>query len=114
MFWKDILENHTDLLEQFKNDLLSKMQYVLAEKHLWLNCNYETKETIETSTVFLTTTPQISNISIDININEDNHKYPKITLNYNLSSNPNKKFQGKALLRWGNGNGIANIRWNIS
>ena len=38
----------------------------------------------------------------------------KITLNYNLSSNPNKKFQGKALLRWGNGNGIANIRWNIS
>lgn len=114
MFWKDILENHTDLLEQFKNDLLSKMQYVLAEKHLWLNCNYETKETIETSTVFLTTTPQISNISVDIDLNEDKNKSPKITLKYNLSSNPGKEFQGEARLRWGNGNGISNIRWNIS
>ena len=90
------------------------MQHCLSQKHLWLNAHYTTSNAIETSIMFLTVTPQISNLSIDINTNEDSHKYPKITLNYNLSSNPNKKFQGQALLRWGNGNGIANIRWNIS
>lgn len=114
IFWKNILENNPDILEQFKQELLIKMQHCLSQKHLWLNAHYTTSNTIDTSIMFLTVTPQISNLSIDINTNEDNHKYPKITLNYNLSSNPNKKFQGKALLRWGNGNGIANIRWNIS
>jgi hypothetical protein len=114
MFWKNILENNTEILEQFKQDLLTKMQHCLSQKHLWLNAHYTTSKSIETSQMFLTVTPQISNLSIDINTNEDSHKYPKITLNYNLSSNPNKKFQGQALLRWGNGNGIANIRWNIS
>ena len=114
MFWKNILENEPAILEQFKQDLLTKMQHCLSQKHLWLNAHYTTSNTIETSLMFLTITPQISNLSIDINTNEDSHKYPKITLNYNLSSNPNKKFQGQALLRWGNGNGIANIRWNIS
>jgi hypothetical protein len=92
MFWKNILENNPEILD----------------------AHYTTSKSIETSQMFLTVTPQISNLSIDINTNEDSHKYPKITLNYNLSSNPNKKFQGQALLRWGNGNGIANIRWNIS
>ena len=114
LFWKNILENNPEILEQFKQDLLTKMQHCLSQKHLWLNSHYTTSNTIETSLMFLTITPQISNLSIDINTNEDSHKYPKITLNYNLSSNPNKKFQGQALLRWGNGNGIANIRWNIS
>tara|TARA_Y100000768_G_scaffold384553_1_gene368826 strand:+ start:920 stop:1804 length:885 start_codon:yes stop_codon:yes gene_type:complete len=114
MFWKNILENNPEILEQFKQDLLTKMQHCLSQKHLWLNAHYTTSKSIETSQMFLTVTPQISNLSIDINTNEDSHKYPKITLNYNLSSNPNKKFQGQALLRWGNGNGIANIRWNIS
>ena len=69
---------------------------------------------IESKKDFLTITPQISNISIDVDLNEDKNKAPKITLKYNLSSNPNKIFQGEALLRWGNGNGISNIRWNIS
>jgi hypothetical protein len=114
LFWKNIQENHPDKLKQFEQEVLLKMQNCLSQKHLWLNVYYQTTTTIESEICFLTITPQISNLSLTINTNEDNHKYPKIILNYNLSSNPNKKFQGKALLRWGNGNGIANIRWNIS
>jgi len=114
VFFKHTLKNKAEILELFKKDLTTKMKDCLSQKHLWLNANYETTNTIEPSQLFLTVTPQISNISIDINLNENNNKYPKITLYYNLSSNPDKKFKGEARLRWGNGNGIANIRWNIS
>tara|TARA_B100000795_G_scaffold104953_1_gene77456 strand:+ start:1780 stop:2658 length:879 start_codon:yes stop_codon:yes gene_type:complete len=113
-FWKNIQENNPDKLKQFEQEVLLKMRNCLSQKHLWLNVYYETTSTIEPGICFLTITPRISNLSLTINTNDGNHKYPKIILNYNLSSNPNKKFQGNALLRWGNGNGIANIRWNIS
>ena len=53
-------------------------------------------------------------IVLSFDLNEDEDKAPKITLKYNLSSNPGKEFRGEARLRWGNGNGISNIRWNIS
>ena len=114
VLWKSILESHRTELENFKQELLTKFQECLSQKDLWLNCCYETTDSIESKKDFLTITPQISNISIDVDLNEDKNKAPKITLKYNLSSNPNKIFQGEALLRWGNGNGISNIRWNIS
>jgi len=114
VLWKNILESHPHVLENFKQELLTKFQECLSQKDLWLNCCYETTDSIESKKDFLTITPQISNISIDVDLNEDKNKAPKITLKYNLSSNPNKIFQGEALLRWGNGNGISNIRWNIS
>lgn len=114
VLWKSILESHRTELENFKQELLTKFQECLSQKHLWLNCCYETTDSIESKKDFLTITPQISNISVDIDLNEDKNKAPKITLKYNLSSNPGKEFQGEARLRWGNGNGISNIRWNIS
>lgn len=114
VLWKSIVEDHPHVLENFKQELLTKFQEVLSQKDLWLNCCYETSDAIESKKDFLTITPQISNISIDVDLNEDKNKAPKITLKYNLSSNPGKEFQGEARLRWGNGNGIANIRWNIS
>ena len=40
-------------------------------------------------------------------------KKPLIKLKYSLSNNPSKIFEGEARLRWGNGAGISNIRWNI-
>ena len=110
-YWKHIPK---EKLKKFEKDLLSSIQHVLSQKHLWLNAFYETSSTIETNKYFLTITPQISNLSVHIHLNEDTDKLPKIELQYNLTSNPTKKFKGKALLRWGNGNGIANIRWNIS
>ena len=111
-FWKYVIEDRHDILEQLKNDIQTRMQEVLEQKHLWLNAYYPGTNVIETSLIFMTTTPQISNIEINPIINEKQHS--KIKLFYNLSSNPDKKFEGEALLRWGNGNGIANIRWNIS
>ena len=42
MFWKNILENNPEILEQFKQDLLTKMQHCLSQKHLWLNAHYTT------------------------------------------------------------------------
>ena len=110
-YWKHIPK---EKLKKFEKDLLYSLQYVLSQKHLWLNAFYETSSTIETNKYFLTITPQISNLSVHIHLNEDTDQLPKIELQYNLTSNPTKKFKGKALLRWGNGNGIANIRWNIS
>ena len=112
-YWKLIKKNQK-MLKKFKKDLTSSIQHVLSQKHFWLNAFYETSDTIETNNVFLTITPQISNLSVHIHLNEDTNKLPKIELQYNLTSNPNKKFKGQALMRWGNGNGIANIRWNIS
>jgi len=114
VLWKSIVEDYPHVLENFKQELLTKFQECLSQKHLWFNCCYETTDSIESKKDFLTITPQISNISVDIDLNEDKNKAPKITLKYNLSSNPGKEFQGEARLRWGNGNGISNIRWNIS
>lgn len=112
--WRCIKKNHPHVLEQFKQELITKLQECLSQKHFWLNIYYETSESIEPKKEFLTITPQISNISVEIDLNEDKNKAPKITLKYNLSSNPNKIFKGEARLRWGNCNGISNIRWNIS
>ena len=112
-YWKLIKKNQK-MLKKFKKDLTSSIQHVLSQKHYWLNAFYETSDTIETDNIFLTRTPTISNLSVHIHLNENTNKLPKIELEYNLSSNPNKKFKGQALMRWGNGNGIANIRWNIS
>ena len=67
IFWKNLKENCQDDLKQFEQDVLSKMQHCLAQKHLWLNAYYETKTIIETSNYFLTVTPHISNLSVNIN-----------------------------------------------
>ena len=112
-YWKLIKKNQK-MLKKFQKDLTSSIQHVLSQKHYWLNAFYETSDAIETDNFFLSVTPQISDLSVHIHLNEDTDKLPKIELQYNLSSNPNKKFKGQALMRWGNGNGIANIRWNIS
>ena len=50
----------------------------------------------------------------EFSVTENEEKAKEIADFKKADSNPNKKFQGQALLRWGNGNGIANIRWNIS
>ena len=112
-YWK-LIKKNKKILKKFKKDLTSSIQKVLAQKHFWLNAFYEKSDTIETKNIFLSVTPQISDLSVHIHLNEDTDKLPKIELQYNLTSNPNKKFKGQALMRWGNGNGIANIRWNIS
>ena len=110
-FYQYIIENRPEIIEQLKQDCEISMQNVLQQKNFWINAYYPTTSTIETDTYFLTLTPRLYNLSVEL---EQNNNATKIKLHYNLSSNPNKRFKGKALLRWGNGNGIANIRWNIS
>ena len=110
-FYKYIVKNRPEIIEQLRQDCETSMQEVLQQKNLWINAYYPTTSTIETDTYFLTVTPQLSNLDVEL---VENNNTTKIKLHYNLSSNPNRRFHGEALLRWGNGNGIANIRWNIS
>lgn len=110
-FYEYIVENRPEIIEQLRQDCETSMQNVLRQKNFWINAYYPTTSTIETDTYFLTVTPQLSNLDVEL---VENNNTTKIKLHYNLSSNPNKRFHGAALLRWGNGNGIANIRWNIS
>lgn len=100
-----------NMLEQLRIDCEKKMNAALSEKHFWLNVYYPTKDTIESENWNMTITPKISNLKVDI---DWGGKAPKFILKYNLSSNPKKKFEGKGLLRWRNGKGIANISWNLS
>ena len=110
-FYEYIVENRPEIIEQLRQDCETRMQEVLKQKNYWINAYYPTTSTIETDTYFLTVTPQLSNLDVEL---VQNNNTIKIKLHYNLSSNPNRRFHGEALLRWGNGNGIANIRWNIS
>jgi hypothetical protein len=110
-FYEYIVENRPEIIEQLRQDCETSMQEVLQQKNFWINAYYPTTSTIETDTYFLTVTPQLSNLDVEL---VQNNNTTKIKLHYNLSSNPNRRFHGEALLRWGNGNGIANIRWNIS
>ena len=110
-FYEYIVENRPEIIEQLRQDCETSMQEVLQQKNFWINAYYPTTSTIETDTYFLTVTPQLSNLDVEV---VENNNTTKIKLHYNLSSNPNRRFHGEALLRWGNGNGIANIRWNIS
>ena len=84
----------------------------LNEKDFWLNAFYENNTDIEPKKLQWCVTPKLSNLKCEVCIQEN--KKPILKLSYNLSSNPTKKFNGKALLRWGNGKGIANVRWNLN
>jgi hypothetical protein len=107
-FWRNVTQ---DELAVFNNAISEKMTTYLADKDLWMNCFYKTSAEIENPIPMLTRTPNISNINAEIELRETKRSLVKLT--YNLSSNPSKLFHGQALLRWGNGNGISNIRWNI-
>lgn len=101
-----------NMLEQLRIDCEKKMNAALGEKHFWLNAYYPTMDTIEPEYWHMTVTPKIYNLKVDIDWGGETA--PKFILKYNLSSNPEKIFEGEARLRWGNGTGIANIRWNLS
>jgi len=96
----------------FEQLLENRMSDLLNKKNLWLNVKYETTNSIKPLSINLSITPKLSKLKVIFDNN--GKKIPKMRLHYSLSSNPNKTFIGEALLRWGNGIGIANIRWNIS
>ena len=89
------------------------MSKTLKEKNNWMNCFYESPEAIKPKNIFVSKTPSISDLKIKIDLGTKK-KLPKAIITYKLTSNPSKIFTGEARLNWGNGNGIANIRWNIS
>jgi hypothetical protein len=100
-----------NMLEKLRTDCEKKMNDAIGEKHFWLNAYYPTTDSIVPENWHMSVTPKISNLKVVI---EWNGKAPKFILKYNLSSNPDRTFEGKALLRWRNHKGIANISWNIS
>ena len=111
-FWTKIRDERQDLVESAKKTIEDMMCKCLREKDFWLNAFYEKGTDIEPKKLHWCVTPELSNLTCDVCLNEN--KKPLLNLTYNLSSNPTKKFNGKALLRWGNGKGIANVRWNLS
>ena len=111
-FWTKIRDERQDLLKSAEKTIENMLCKCINEKDFWLNAFYEKSTDIESKKKHWCITPKLSNLKCEICINEN--QYPKINLTYNLSSNPNKKFVGVALLRFGNGNGISNIRWNLS
>lgn len=111
-FWTTISDNQ-EFKDQLRDDLLTNISGVLAQKDYWINTFYKTTTDIKPTHSFVSVTPQISNLSFEIDLGTSK-RVSKAILSYNLSSNPGKVFKGEARLRWGNGNGISNIRWNIS
>lgn len=119
-FWKSMLRD-TVSKKELEVEILTTAQFYLSEKDVWMNAFYNDKNTIDTSIMFLSITPQISNLSIvsimwgagKKRFDENPTKKSKVLINYNLSSNPNKLFQGVLDLNFGNGNGLANIRCQI-
>ena len=84
----------------------------LKQKHLWLNAIYTSESTMEPTSYSITKTPLITNLQIT-GLDKNDKKYYVPKLSYTLTNNPDRVFTGSARLRWGNGNGVANIRWNI-
>ena len=111
-FWTKIRDNHQDLLKSAEKTIQDMMCKCLSEKDFWINAFYENNTDIEPKKLQWCVTPKLTNLRCEVCIQEN--KNPILKLTYNLSRNPAKKFNGKALLRWGNGKGIANIRWNLS
>ena len=111
-FWTVIKRDRQDLIESAEKTIQDMMCKCLGEKDLWLNAFYENNTDIEPKKLQWCVTPKLSNLKCEVCIQEN--KKPILKLTYNLSSNPTKKFKGKALLRWGNGKGIANVRWNLN
>jgi len=113
-FLKDIEENHPKMIKQLEDDCTHKMINKLKEKHLWLNVFYKTSNTIDTeiSNSFLTITPQLIGKVTFLRIKKSKNLH--FVIKYRLTSNQNKEFEGQAYLNWGNGKGIANIRWLIN
>jgi len=103
---------NSDLVEQLKIDCEIKLQQILGEKNYWINAYYPTSDTTDTDTYFMSVTPTLSNLTIQLVQNTKG--VTKIQLHYNLSSNSTRRFQGHSLLRWRNGKGISNVSWNIS
>lgn len=101
-----------EMIEKLKQDCDAKLQQILGEKNYWINAFYPTTDTIDTDTYFMSVTPTLSDLTIQLVQNTKG--VTKIQLHYNLSSNSTRRFQGQALLRWRNGKGIANVSWNIS
>jgi len=101
-----------EMIEKLKQDCETKLQQVLGEKDYWINAYYPTANTIHTDNYFISVTPTLSDLTIQLVQNTEG--VTKIQLHYNLSSNTTRRFQGQALLRWRNGKGIANVSWNIN
>jgi len=110
-FWTKIRDK-PDILKKAEKTIQDMMCKCLIEKDFWLNAFYEKSTDIEPKKLQWCVTPKLSNLKCEVCIQENRN--PVLKLTYNLSSNPTKKFNGKALLRWGNGKGIANIRWNLN
>lgn len=110
-YW-NIISGSTVLFNILLCDIRNKLQNILKQKNIWLNAYYESSSSIEieTQNITLSKTPYMT--CITAHIEQLNNKKPRLILKYKLSSSE-KVFTGFALLRWGNGNGIANIRWNI-
>ena len=111
-FWTIIKRDRQDLLESAQKTIQDMMCKCLGEKDFWLNAFYENDSDIAPKKLHWCVTPELSNLKCEVCIQENRN--PVLNLTYNLSSNPIKKFNGKALLRWGNGKGIANVRWNLN
>ena len=111
-FWTNI-SCDMELKECLRLDILNKFKEVMDTKNYWLNAFYKTSKDIVPELSFISITPKISNLNLEIDLGTSK-KLPKAILTYNLTSNSSKIFTGEARLRWGNEKGIANIRWNIS
>lgn len=101
----------------FEQQIAGRMNTKLRSKHLFINCSFPNASSVSTQSAdgFVAKVSNVSQISnLKSGIVYNNKGQPNIKTTYNFLNDPSQTLHtGEARLRWGNGNGIANLRWNI-
>ena len=101
----------------FEQQIARRMNTKLSKKHVFIGCSFPNASSISTQIQdgFVAKASMISPITnLKVGIVYNNKGQPNIKTTYNFLNDPSQTLHtGEARLRWGNGNGISNLRWNI-
>jgi len=103
---------YTNLWDEFRASLEGEIARKLDEKDMWLVVRYEKESHVPLESRWFGKIT-LTDLECEIVSKRD---YPVVKMCYSLHERdgPTHCFDGEARLRWGNRNGIANIRWNIT
>ena len=116
-FWKAVLSNQ-QLVSSIEAEILTKMNLALDRKDIWMNAVYNTPNCMEPSDMVLSIPPRVTALKLvrptwgkgKTRFDENEAKKCTVVINYKLTSNVDKLFEGRLDLNFGNRNGIANVR----
>ena len=116
-FWNEVLYDST-LTSSIEAEILREMNAALDCKGVWLNAVYDTKKSLDPTSITVSIPPRVVELKIvrqtwgsgKKRFDEDASKKCTVVINYKLTSNPDKLFEGRLDLNFGNRNGIANVR----